>query len=147
MFARQGSYYVEVTRGEQARTSRGTYRVSVVPEPGFGLAIFVGCLAVAAIGRVSEVVEDINSTQATIAASVEEQTATTNEIAAAVADVATTSQEITENIAGVAGASQQTSSSANQTREAASGLSDLAASLAELSSNDHGAQTGEPLPV
>ncbi len=102
--------------------------------------------AVEAIGRVSEVVADINSTQATIAASVEEQTATTNEIAAAVSDVAKTSQEITENISGVAGASQQTSAGANQTREAAAGLSDLAASLAELSNAD-AAGAGDPLPV
>ncbi|MEM9521190.1 MAG: nitrate- and nitrite sensing domain-containing protein [Actinomycetota bacterium] len=89
--------------------------------------------AVSAIGRVSEVVEDINATQATIAASVEQQTATTNEIAAAVADVATTSQEITQNISGVAGASSQTSTNAKQTQEAAAGLSELAASLAEMS--------------
>ena len=99
--------------------------------------------AVEAIGQVSKVVEEINSTQATIAASVEQQTATTNEIAASISDVAKTSQEITENNSGVAGASQQTSAGANQTREAAAGLSDLAASLAEMSNTD----SGEPVTV
>lgn len=93
--------------------------------------------AVDAIMKVAEVVEQISSTQQTIAASVEEQTATTNEIAAAVSDVAKTSAEITENISGVAGASTQTSSSAAETQIAASGLSELASSLAELSSEDN----------
>jgi methyl-accepting chemotaxis protein len=92
--------------------------------------------AVIAIGRVAEVVEDINSTQATIAASVEEQTATTNEIAAAVSDVAKTSQEITESIAAVAGASNQTSEGAGQTKVAAADLSELANTLASLSTDD-----------
>ena len=104
--------------------------------------------AVAAIARVSEVVEDINNTQATIAAGVEEQTATTNEIAAAVSDVAKTSQEITENISGVAGASNQTSANANQTLEAAAGLSELASSLAALSNTDaDGNPAGDPVLV
>lgn len=91
--------------------------------------------AVDAIMKVAQVVEQISSTQQTIAASVEEQTATTNEIAAAVSDVAKTSAEITENISGVAGASTQTSSSAAETQIAASGLSELAAALADLSSS------------
>ena len=96
--------------------------------------------AVTAIGRVAEVVEEINSTQATIAASVEEQTATTNEIASAVSDVAKTSQEITQSISAVAGASTQTSAGAGQTQEAARDLSDLAEALANLS-------VGEPEPA
>ena len=92
--------------------------------------------AVDAIMKVAEVVEQISSTQQTIAASVEEQTATTNEIAAAVSDVAKTSAEINENITGVARASTQTSANAAETQAAASGLSGLAMSLAELSA-DH----------
>lgn len=93
--------------------------------------------AVEAIMKVAQVVEQISSTQQTIAASVEEQTATTNEIAAAVSDVAKTSAEITENISGVAGASTQTSASAAETQVAASGLSSLAASLSDLSSEEN----------
>ena len=93
--------------------------------------------AVDAIMKVAEVVEQISSTQQTIAASVEEQTATTNEIAAAVSDVAKTSAEITENISGVAGASTETSASAAETQVAASGLSSLASSLADLSSEEN----------
>ncbi|MEZ5227299.1 MAG: methyl-accepting chemotaxis protein [Acidimicrobiales bacterium] len=50
--------------------------------------------AVDAIIKVATVVDQISSTQQSIAASVEEQTATTNEISAAVSDVATTSAEI-----------------------------------------------------
>ena len=92
--------------------------------------------AVLAIGRVAEVVEEINSTQSGIASAVEEQTATTNEIAAAVSDVAKTSQEITESIAAVAGASNQTSEGAGQTKLAAADLSELAYSLANLSTDD-----------
>ena len=92
--------------------------------------------AVLAIGRVAEVVEEINSTQSGIASAVEEQTATTNEIAAAVADVAKTSQEITESITAVAGASTQTSAGAGQTKVAAADLSELAFSLANLSADD-----------
>lgn len=93
--------------------------------------------AVDAIMKVAQVVEQISSTQQTIAASVEEQTATTNEIAAAVSDVAKTSAEITENISGVAGASTETSASAAETQVAASGLSSLASSLADLSSEEN----------
>ena len=93
--------------------------------------------AVLAIGRVAEVVEEINSTQSGIASAVEEQTATTNEIAAAVSDVAKTSQEITESIAAVAGASNQTSEGAGQTKVAAADLSELAHSLANLSTDDN----------
>ena len=93
--------------------------------------------AVLAIGRVAEVVEEINSTQSGIASAVEEQTATTNEIAAAVSDVAKTSQEITESIAAVAGASNQTSEGAGQTKLAAADLSQLAYSLANLSTDDN----------
>lgn len=96
--------------------------------------------AVDAIMKVAEVVEQISATQQTIAASVEEQTATTNEIAAAVSDVAKTSAEITENISGVAGASTETSASAAETQVAASGLSSLATSLADLSSEDQNRQ-------
>ncbi|MEM9174573.1 MAG: hypothetical protein AAGC67_05015 [Myxococcota bacterium] len=46
-----GSFVVEATRGESARTARGTYRISVVPEPGFGIALVGGALALAALGR------------------------------------------------------------------------------------------------
>ena len=92
--------------------------------------------AVLAIGRVAEVVEEINATQSGIASAVEEQTATTNEIAAAVSDVAKTSQEITENITAVATASTQTSNGAGQTQQAARDLSELAESLAELNQED-----------
>ena len=42
-----GSYVIEATRGESARTARGTYRLSVVPEPGFVVMLGVGFLAIA----------------------------------------------------------------------------------------------------
>lgn len=55
--------------------------------------------AVAAIGRITEIIQQINDYQTTIAAAVEEQTATTNEMSRSVAEAATGSSEITEIIA------------------------------------------------
>ena len=46
-----GSFVVEATRGEEARTARGTYRVSVVPEPGFAVMLGAGLVAIAGLGR------------------------------------------------------------------------------------------------
>lgn len=55
--------------------------------------------AVAAIARITEIIQQINDYQTTIAAAVEEQTATTNEMSRSVAEAATGSSEITDIIA------------------------------------------------
>lgn len=54
--------------------------------------------AVAAIERISDIINQINNYQTTIAAAVEEQTATTNEMSRSVAEAATGSASIAETI-------------------------------------------------
>ena len=54
--------------------------------------------AVAAIERISEIIQQINDYQTTIAAAVEEQTATTNEMSRSVSEAASGSGEITDTI-------------------------------------------------
>jgi methyl-accepting chemotaxis protein len=60
--------------------------------------------AVAAIGEISSIVEQINDYSATIAAAVEEQTVTTSEMSRNVAEAASGSSQIATNITGVADA-------------------------------------------
>jgi methyl-accepting chemotaxis protein len=88
--------------------------------------------AVAAIRRVAEVVDAINTTQETIASSVEEQHATAAEIARSVSEVASSSGEIAQNVEGVASATQQTASGANATQLAAEELAGLANELRQI---------------
>jgi methyl-accepting chemotaxis protein len=85
--------------------------------------------AVAAIGKINEVISQINEFQSTIASAVEEQSATAGEISRNVADVAQGSGEINRNISGVAEAAQGTSTGANDTLQASSELSRMAAEL------------------
>ena len=54
--------------------------------------------AVAAIEKISDIINQINNYQTTIAAAVEEQTATTNEMSRSVAEAATGSASIAETI-------------------------------------------------
>lgn len=88
--------------------------------------------AVAAIGRIGEIVDQINDSQDTIASAVEEQTATTNEIARSVSGAAQGAAEITENISGVAQVARATSAGAADTERAASDLAAMAAELQSL---------------
>ncbi|TRW42957.1 methyl-accepting chemotaxis protein [Georgenia yuyongxinii] len=66
-------------------------------------------VAVGAIGRISEVVGQINAYQMTIASAVEEQTVTTNAMSRSFAEAATGAREIAQNITGVATAARTTS--------------------------------------
>ena len=85
--------------------------------------------AVAAIGRISEVIGQINDYQTTIASAVEEQTATTNEMGRSVAEAASGTGQIAENIGGVSGAADATTQALTQTRTAVDELSRMAADL------------------
>ncbi|MEV6342881.1 methyl-accepting chemotaxis protein [Actinoplanes sp. NPDC051851] len=88
--------------------------------------------AIAAIGRIAEVISDINQYQTSIAGAVEEQTATTNELSRLFDDAARGADAINQSIGQVAATAAQTAEGATSTREAASDLSALAASLNDV---------------
>ncbi len=88
--------------------------------------------AVTAIEEISEIIADINDSQATIASAVEEQTATTNEMARNVADAATGVGEIAANITAVAAATAETTGGATGTQEAAAELARMASDMQAL---------------
>ncbi|MGY1856130.1 methyl-accepting chemotaxis protein [Modestobacter sp. SYSU DS0290] len=85
--------------------------------------------AVAAIGRISEVIGSINDFQLTIASAVEEQTATTNEMSRSVQEAAGGSTEIAANITGVSSSASSTTQALGQTRQAVDELSRMASDL------------------
>jgi methyl-accepting chemotaxis protein len=85
--------------------------------------------AVAAIGRISEIIGSINDFQLTIASAVEEQTATTNEMSRSVQEAAGGSTEIATNITGVSTAASSTTEALGQTRQAVDELSRMASDL------------------
>ncbi len=88
--------------------------------------------AAESIKSISEVIEQLNSIASTTAAAVEEQTATTNEVSRIVAESNVGVESISKTIKVVAQAAGQSSTGANQTLEAAKGLSELATSLQQL---------------
>jgi methyl-accepting chemotaxis protein len=88
--------------------------------------------AVAAIGEISSIINQINDVSSTIASAVEQQTATTNEIGRNVAEAAKGTTEIARNITGVATAAQNTTDGALQTQKAAVALSEMAQTLQTL---------------
>jgi len=85
--------------------------------------------AVAAIGRIGEVIGQINDYQLTIASAVEEQTATTNEMSRSVAEAAAGTTEIAANTVGVSGSAAATTQALGETRVAVDELSRMAADL------------------
>ncbi len=93
--------------------------------------------AVTSIGRITEIISQINDIQNTIASAVEEQAATTNEIGRNVAEAARGSQEISENISGVAQAAQSTADGVGSTQQAAEDLSRMAGELEGLVGQFH----------
>ncbi|NQZ00333.1 MAG: PAS domain-containing methyl-accepting chemotaxis protein [Bdellovibrionales bacterium] len=88
--------------------------------------------AVTSISGVTNLVEKVNSTAGTIAASVEEQAASTNEVNRVVADSAKAVQDITGNIGEVSKAASETSQGAAQTNDSAKKLGELATTLKGL---------------
>ena len=88
--------------------------------------------AVAAITQISQIIQQINDTQATIASAVEEQTATTNEMSRSVSEAATGSTDIASTITGVARIAADTTAAAGSTSEAATELARMAVDLQQL---------------
>jgi methyl-accepting chemotaxis protein len=88
--------------------------------------------AVAAIARISTIIEEVNSYQTTIASAVEEQTATTAEMARNVSDAAQGSTAIAGNIETVATAARSSSEGVAQAQRSAGELAGLAAELREV---------------
>ena len=88
--------------------------------------------AAAAIGNISDVIDQINDYAASIAAAVEQQTSVTSSIAQSVGEVAGGSVEIAENIHGVAAAATTTTEAVEDNQRAADQLADLSAELAAL---------------
>ncbi|GAA2625546.1 methyl-accepting chemotaxis protein [Paractinoplanes durhamensis] len=88
--------------------------------------------AIAAIGRIADVINEINQYQSSIAGAVEEQTATTNELSRLFDDAAHGADAINESIGRVAATAAQTAGGANSTRQAAAELTGLAASLNDV---------------
>ncbi len=85
--------------------------------------------AVAAIGRIGEIVTRIKDVQSTIAGAVEEQTATTSEMSRNVTEAATGSGEIARTITAVATAAAGTSDVTGRMREAVDELARLSEDL------------------
>jgi methyl-accepting chemotaxis protein len=85
--------------------------------------------AVAAIGRISEVIGRIDDYQRTIAGAVEEQTATTGEMSRSVAEAADASGRIAAALPGASAPGDGTEQALQQTRTAVEELSRLAGDL------------------
>jgi methyl-accepting chemotaxis protein len=85
--------------------------------------------AVAAIGRISSIIAQINDYQTTIASAVEEQTATTNEMSRSIGEASNGSTSITNNIAGVADAARTTTATVAETQRSAQELARMSAEL------------------
>ncbi len=82
-----------------------------------------------AIGRMSEIVEQVNDYQTTIASAVEEQTATTAEMARNVTDASSNTREISGNLAGVAAAATTTTNAIADTQQSVTELAAMSATL------------------
>ena len=88
--------------------------------------------AVAAIGTVSGVINQINNISATIAAAVEEQSATTNEMTRNASEAADGAGDISRNIGGVTEKADGTLARARESQKAAQELASIAAELSTL---------------
>jgi methyl-accepting chemotaxis protein len=85
--------------------------------------------AVEAIRQIVEVIGEINSISANIAAAVEEQTATTNEISRSVGDVAQGAHNVAQNVQEAANGANEVS---RNVQEAVKGVNDIAKGVSEL---------------
>jgi methyl-accepting chemotaxis protein len=88
--------------------------------------------AVAAIGTVSGIINQINDISATIATAVEEQSATTDEMTRNTSEAASGAGNISDNIGGVAQAAAGTLSRAQISQNAAQELTSIATQLSAL---------------
>jgi methyl-accepting chemotaxis protein len=82
-----------------------------------------------AIGRMSEIVLQVNDYQTTIASAVEEQTATTSEMARNVTDASGSTSEISGSLSSVASAAADTTNSIGQSQQSVNELAAMSAAL------------------
>jgi len=85
--------------------------------------------AIESIGKVSEIIQEMNDAQTIIATAVEEQTATSAEMSRDISRAADNTINISEKINSVAGAAQSTNEGANESLSAALKLTEMAAEL------------------
>jgi methyl-accepting chemotaxis protein len=88
--------------------------------------------AIEAIGRIGDVIAEINESQTAIATAVQEQSATTGEIARTVAEASMGTSAIAENVAGVATAARSNTDGALDSNRAAHEMEQLATQLRTL---------------
>ncbi|MEH2076005.1 MAG: methyl-accepting chemotaxis protein [Nostoc sp.] len=88
--------------------------------------------AVQAITQITDIINQINDFQSTIASAIEEQTATTNEISRNIAEAAKGTSDIAKNIAVVALNTQSTTIGTSNTLQAATELSRMAVDLQKV---------------
>ncbi|MEU8233473.1 methyl-accepting chemotaxis protein [Actinoplanes sp. NPDC048967] len=88
--------------------------------------------AVAAIGEISAIIEQINGIQVTIASAVEEQTATTQEMNRTLSEAADGAGNIAATIAGVSDATRRTTDTIDETSQAAAELAVMSRQLQDL---------------
>ncbi len=88
--------------------------------------------AVDAIGKVSEIIGQINESQNAIAGAVEEQTAMTSEISRNISEVALGSGDIARSVSSVADAAKDTTAGSDETQVTASDIEAMAADLMEM---------------
>ena len=88
--------------------------------------------AVDAIAEISQIINQINDIQNTIASAVEEQTATTNEITRSVAEAARGSSQIAQSITGVAKTAVENSSGAGNAQNSTRALAQAAQALRQI---------------
>ncbi|MUG95280.1 methyl-accepting chemotaxis protein [Scytonema sp. UIC 10036] len=88
--------------------------------------------AVDAIAQITDIINQINDLQSTIASAVEEQTVTTNEIARNIAEAAKGTSDIAKNIGIVALNAQSTTDGASHMSQAAIELARMAADLQKV---------------
>jgi methyl-accepting chemotaxis protein len=87
--------------------------------------------SVDAIGEISNTINEVNEISGNVAAAVEEQSATVTEISKNSSSAATDVQAVTEEVRAIAQTGQGVAGSAEQTRQAAQELQQLATSLKE----------------
>ena len=88
--------------------------------------------AVTAVERITQIIDEVNSFQTTIASAVEEQTATTAEMARSVTDAADGALAIARNIDSVAVAAHSSSTGIAEAQRAAGELAQLSGDLRRL---------------
>ncbi|WP_033339615.1 methyl-accepting chemotaxis protein [Catenuloplanes japonicus] len=85
-----------------------------------------------AIGRMSDIVVQVNDYQTTIASAVEEQTATTTEMSRSVNEASGSTTEISANLAGVASAAGDTTVALTATQASVEELNEMSSTLKTL---------------